>query len=70
MLRPILSLGICLTIALLPGVLKADGMPKAVLLEKTFDFGQVYAKDSPLTHDFIIKNSGEADLRILSVVPG
>ena len=70
MLRPILSLGICLTLVLLPGILKADGMPKAVLLEKTFDFGQVYAKDSPLTHDFIIKNSGEADLRILSVVPG
>ena len=70
MIRSILAVGICITMILMPQVLLAGMEPSARVMEKSFDFGQVQAKDSPQIHDFIIMNTGEMDLRILSVTPG
>jgi hypothetical protein len=70
MIRSILAVGICITLILMPQVLLAEIAPNAKVMEKSFDFGQVQAKDSPQVHDFIIMNTGEMNLQILSVSPG
>ncbi|MBW2624217.1 MAG: hypothetical protein JRD68_15010 [Deltaproteobacteria bacterium] len=70
MIRLILAVGICITLILIPQVLPAEIAPSARVMEKLFDFGRLQAKDSPQVHDFIIMNTGEMDLRILSVSPG
>jgi len=70
MIRSILAVGICITLILIPQVLLAEMAPNVRVIEKSFDFGQVQAKDSPQVHDFIIMNTGEMDLQILSVSPG
>jgi hypothetical protein len=42
--------------------------PRAAIGETTFDFGKIY-EDRPLTHTFIIRNTGTAPLRIEDVDP-
>ena len=43
--------------------------PKLVVSSFTHDFGEIKA-GTPLTHSFIIKNQGKADLIIKNVAPG
>ncbi|MCK9374950.1 MAG: DUF1573 domain-containing protein [Syntrophobacterales bacterium] len=48
--------------------LAAAGAPQAVIGATTFDFGQIY-EDRALTHTFVIKNTGDAPLKIEDVDP-
>jgi hypothetical protein len=50
------------------GATRAYADPKAELSETSHDFGQV-REDMTLVHDFVIKNSGDQDLKILLVDP-
>lgn len=43
--------------------------PKMVVASFTHDFGEVKA-GTPLTHSFVLKNQGKADLLIKNVAPG
>ena len=44
------------------------GTPQASIGQTTFDFGQIF-ENQPLTHTFVIKNTGTAPLRIEYVDP-
>ena len=46
-----------------------EGMPAAFIEADTHDFGEVF-EGREVTHDFIIKNNGDADLEIQSVKAG
>jgi hypothetical protein len=46
----------------------AAGKPKAVVVEPIKDAGNV-AKGEKITHDFVIRNEGDADLEIVNVHP-
>lgn len=46
------------------------GKPKMVIEQIVFDAGEVYRTGEKLEHGFIIKNTGNADLNILSAKPG
>lgn len=52
----------------LPAVLNADG-PRINFSEVLFDFGRIKASE-PVRHDFIVTNTGNAVLDILTVQPG
>ena len=54
--------------ALLTALPAAAQSPKMAIAETTFDAGDV-AKGSVIEHDFVVKNTGDADLLILSVKP-
>ncbi len=43
-----------------------EGNPIAVIEADTYNFGEVYER-TDVTHDFIIKNTGNADLEIQTV---
>jgi len=47
----------------------AEAKPKMVVPEIVYDFGAVYEQEK-LSHAFIIRNEGQADLKIESVKPG
>jgi hypothetical protein len=52
-----------------PAAVKPTGpQPKAVFEETTFNAGDV-PKGEPISHDFVVKNDGKADLMILAVKP-
>ena len=44
----------------------AKGTPKAVISEKSFDFGTVKQTDKAVTHVFTLTNEGDAPLVIIS----
>ena len=46
-----------------------EGMPAAFIEADSHDFGEIF-EGKDLTHDFIIKNKGDADLEIQSVKAG
>ena len=43
--------------------------PGMVIPEPVFDAGNV-DQGTPIKHDFVVKNTGDAELRILDVDPG
>ena len=47
----------------------AESKPVAVIEAGTLDFGEVF-EGTDVTHDFLIKNTGDADLKIQSVKAG
>ena len=47
-----------------------DGKPVAVMGVDSYDFGLVYEGAADVTHDFIIKNTGDATLEIKTVKTG
>ena len=47
----------------------ADGKPVAAAGIDSYDFGLVY-EEADVTHDFIIKNTGDANLEIKNVKTG
>ncbi len=49
-------------------LLAADAVPRAVLTETSYDFGQIF-EDRELSHTFVIRNTGQAPLEILDVNP-
>jgi hypothetical protein len=69
-MHTILVLGVIISLVFLPQILMAEVVPIEKVLEKSFDVGRVTAEDSPQIHDFIIMNTGEMDLEILSITPG
>ena len=50
----------------LPGLALADQKPKAVLPEGVFNFESVWEGDT-VTHDYLVKNKGDAPLEILKI---
>jgi len=46
-----------------------SGTPKMAVDQETFDAGTIY-KSEKLEHAFVIKNTGNSDLNILSATPG
>ena len=44
--------------------------PKAVIEQPTYDAGEIYRTGAKLEHAFIVKNTGAAELQILSAKPG
>jgi hypothetical protein len=58
-----------LLITVSPAVSEEQRLPKAVVLEKRFDFGTVREGDI-ITHSFKIANQGEDTLTIARVQPG
>lgn len=58
-----------LLITVPPAVSEEQKVPKAVVLEKAFDFGTVTEGDI-ITHSFKIANQGEDTLTISRVQPG
>lgn len=46
-----------------------EGKPVAVMETDTYDFGEVF-EGTDVIHDFIIKNTGDADLEIKEVKAG
>jgi hypothetical protein len=65
-MKPVI-LALC-AIFLAAATLLAAGKPKAVAVEPIKDAG-VVAKGDKVSHDFLIKNEGDADLEIVNVVP-
>jgi uncharacterized protein YgiM (DUF1202 family) len=61
----LLALSLLVLVGALPAAAQA---PKLVVTETTFDAGAV-PKGEVIEHDFVVKNSGDADLLILSVKP-
>jgi hypothetical protein len=69
---------VCVFLLLWAGVIAWGGQPisadavrtgpQAVIGETTFDFGKIY-EDRPLTHTFVIRNTGTVPLRIEDVDP-
>ncbi len=59
---------ISLFLAFLAVVSPAQAQPKAELAETTHDFGPV-REDMTLTHTFVVKNTGTANLQIMDVDP-
>ena len=51
------------------GQAEQSAEPKLVIPSFTHDFGEIKA-GTPITHSFIIKNQGKADLLIKNVAPG
>jgi hypothetical protein len=51
------------------GAVVMDPMTKAVLPADSFDFGSVY-EGNDVFHDFIVKNEGTSDLKIINVKSG
>jgi hypothetical protein len=51
------------------GTIVMDPKARAVLPTDSFDFGSVY-EGNDVFHDFIIKNEGTADLKIINVKSG
>ncbi len=47
-----------------------NGTPKMMVDQETFDAGSLYRSGQPLEHAFVLKNTGTADLNILSATPG
>lgn len=47
-----------------------DQNPKMVIVEPIFNAGEVYRSDGSIDHIFVIKNTGTAELKILSARPG
>lgn len=47
-----------------------DQNPKMVIAEPIFNAGEVYRSDGSIDHIFVIKNTGTAELKILSARPG
>ena len=71
--RPLLALALALAIWQ-PAVAQGKrteqvAEPKIVIASFTHDFGEVKA-GTPLTHTFVLKNQGKADLLIKNVAPG
>ncbi len=58
--------GICSVLAV--AVFAAPNTPKIVIAETGFNFGE-YSETTPLTHDFVVKNSGGTVLNIKDVQP-
>jgi Protein of unknown function (DUF1573) len=58
-----------LLVSVPPAVSEEQKAPKAVVLEKAFDFGTVMEGDT-ITHSFKIANHGEHTLTINRVQPG
>jgi hypothetical protein len=59
---------ICLTVMVLTAGMAAGAEPRAVLTETVHDFGKVF-EDKTLTHTFMVKNEGNAPLRVEDVDP-
>lgn len=48
----------------------SDGpQPSCIMQELRKDFGEIFEQDK-YTHEFKVKNAGDADLKIISVRPG
>jgi hypothetical protein len=47
----------------------SEGGPSIQLPETTFDFGEAI-EGSEVAHDFVVKNTGSAELKIEQVRPG
>ena len=56
-----------ISVLLAPSSCFAQGRPQAVVSEKIFDFGSV-SQGSVVKHDFIVKNTGDADLVVQRVI--
>src|SRR5690349_8556368 len=65
-MRPVI-LALC-ALFVAAATLLAAGKPKAVVVEPIKDAGTV-SKGDKISHDFLIKNEGDADLEILNVQP-
>jgi len=59
---------ICLAVMVLTAGLAAGAEPRVVVTETVRDFGKVF-EDKALTHTFLIKNEGNAPLRVEDVDP-
>ena len=46
-----------------------EAKPTILIEEKRFDFGEIYEQDR-YRHEFTVKNTGNADLKIEKVKPG
>lgn len=44
--------------------------PKLVMEQDTYDAGEIYKTGDALKHDFVVKNEGKAELKIISATPG
>ncbi len=47
-----------------------DGKPSMVIDQEIYDAGVVVRTGAPLEHVFVIKNTGNGELRIFDVKPG
>ena len=47
-----------------------DQKPKMAIEEPNYNAGEVYRSDRNIEHAFVIKNAGDAELKILSARPG
>jgi hypothetical protein len=47
-----------------------DQNPKMVIPEPIYNAGEAYRSDGSIEHVFVIKNTGTAELKILSARPG
>jgi hypothetical protein len=47
-----------------------DQKAKMAIDEPNFNAGEIYRSDGSLEHAFVIKNAGDAELKILSARPG
>jgi len=65
---PMLLVSLCV-ICLLAPVVAAEGVPVAVVEQASFDFPPQF-DGTDVVHDFIIKNTGDADLTIVEVKAG
>ena len=73
-LRSILLLLVCILMVLSVGFAQQTqaGKPKMVIEQATYDAGTMYrgGEKNFIEHDFVIKNTGTANLEILKAKPG
>ena len=67
-LKVLLLFGILLLLAL--NAMADQGKPKMVIARQTYDDGAIYRTAEKIEHSFVIRNTGTADLKILSAQPG
>ena len=67
-LKVLLLFGILLLLAL--NAMADQGKPKMVIARQTHDAGAIYRTVEKIEHAFVIRNTGTADLKILSAQPG
>jgi hypothetical protein len=62
---------VCLLLAFFAvSIWAQEQKPKMAIEEPNFNAGEVYRSDGNFEHAFVIKNAGDAELKILSARPG
>ncbi|HEY7159841.1 MAG TPA: DUF1573 domain-containing protein, partial [Acidobacteriota bacterium] len=64
------TIAVCFVFAGLTAWSQEASKPKMQIVEPSYDAGEMYKTNKKIQHDFIIKNIGAAELKIINARPG